>query len=929
MSKDFSLYLFFYKNISITIREKTMKKNILTALAMLAIASTQTMMAIPADPQAKKMRQPDGSYVTVMMRGDEHCHMLFSADGTPLFYNAKTHAFEYAQLKAGRLSGSGIIAKDAADRDMKAKAYVAKMDMNAIQKAVLQNRSFETAKSNGARKAGSPKRIRINDFPTIGHQKSLVILWEFSDTDFTSIENPKQFFNGLLNTPGFTWEGTGINGSAVDFYHASSFNKFDPEFDVVGPVKLSKPASYYGSDNPSQDAMIYEAIIESCQALDDEINFADYDTDNDGKVDNIYFFYAGNGQADTPNGTELIWPHSWYLGETGWKQDLVLDGKQIDRYTCSNELRYKSDGSKVPTGIGTFVHEFGHVLGLADHYDVSYGMLTFGLGAWDTMASGSYNNDMNTPPVFSAFERAELGWLDYTDLNIDADSINVLPYLADCNKAYRIKVDGTNDNEYFILENRQKTGWDKYLPGHGMLTWHIDMDEAAWKGNYVNTDMTHQRVDIVEVDGTATDATRNGDIMPGASNITQYQLKSWAGNDLLKIDHVAERNDTIRMILAGTKFKIPAPESVLVSDIKDSSFVATWTPVDDATSYTVSAYTTDKQGNKTYLQGLNKKIFPQTATLNINRLTPLTDYEVSVSATLASYNSDNTTVPVQTLPLVFSKRMPNGLTATDITSDGFKASWNDVEGATDYLATLYHHTFNEQTTDKGYDFTEKYDGLPELWNTNSQTYYSVKGYYGSAAPSLRLSNDNDYLIVAYPESKMETLSFWARSSKAGNKIHIEAEENGEWNEIKTIDAPTTAQTIKVATDGAAKVRIRLERTSGFVVIDDVVASIHETLRTPVDGNNEVKTEGKTSLGFNGLTGGEKYSFRIQASDGTDRSYRSDECVVVLPAATGISNISNEEGKKAETFDLVGRKLADSSKGCIIVKNGKQVKKIFK
>ena len=906
-----------------------MKKNILTAMALLAIASTQTIMAIPADPQAKKMRQPDGSYITVMMRGDEHCHMLFSADGTPLFYNTKSHAFEYAQLKAGRLSGSGIIAKDAADRDMKAKAYVAKMDMNARPKAALPTRSFEPAKSHGSRKAGSPKRIRINDFPTIGHQKSLVILWEFSDTNFTSIENPKLFFNGLLNTPGFTWEGTGINGSAVDFYHASSFNKFDPEFDVVGPVKLSKPATYYGSDDPSQDAMIYEAIIESCQALDDEINFADYDTDNDGKVDNIYFFYAGNGQADTPNGTSLIWPHSWYLGETGWKQDLVLDGKQIDRYTCSNELRYKSDGTKIPTGIGTFVHEFGHVLGLADHYDTSYGMLTFGLGAWDTMASGSYNNDMNTPPVFSAFERAELGWLDYTDLDIDADSINVLPYLADCNKAYRIKVDGTNDNEYFILENRQKKDWDKYLPGHGLLTWHIDMDEAAWKGNYVNTDMTHQRVDIVEVDGSATDATRNGDIMPGVSNITQYQLKSWAGNDLLKIDHVAERNDTIRMILAGTKFKMPAPESVLVSDIKDSSFVATWSPVVDATSYTVSAYTTDKQGNKTYLQGLNEKIFPQTATLNIDGLTPLTDYEVSVSATLASYNSENTTMPVQTLPLVFSKRMPDGLTATDIISDGFKASWNDVEGATDYLATLYHHTFNEQTTDKGYDFTDKYDGLPELWSTNSQTYYSVKGNYGNAAPSLRLSNNNDYLIVAYPESKMESISFWTRSSKAGNKIHIEAEENGEWNEIKTIDAPTTAQTIKVSTDGAAKVRIRLERTSGFVVIDDVVASIHETLRTPVEGYNEIKTEGKTSLDFNGLAGGEKYSYRIQAFDGTDRSYRSDECVVVLPASTGISGISYEDGIKAETYDLAGRKAVNPSKGYFIVKRGKQVKKILK
>ena len=910
-----------------------MKRKILAALALAGLAAIHTANAIPADPEAKKVRQPDGSTITVFIRGDEHAHLLVGDDGTPLFYNPKTKAYEYAQLQGTHITGSGIMAKDAAARDAKAKAYVEAMNAGQIIRTVSRNRAFPStsAKRKKTEAKGGAQRIRINDFPTIGHQKSLVILWEFSDMDFTSIDNPKQFFNGLLNTPGFTWEGTGINGSAVDFYHASSFNKFDPEFVVVGPVKLSKPASYYGSDNPSQDAKIYEAIIESCNALDSEINFADYDADNDGKVDNIYFFYAGNGQADTPNGTELIWPHSYYLGESGWKQNLVLDGKQIDRYTCSNELRYKSDGEKVPTGIGTFVHEFGHVLGLADHYDTSYGILNFGVGSWDTMAQGSYNNDMNTPPVFSAFERAELGWLDYTDLSIDADSVNVLPNLADCNKAYRIPVDGTNGNEYFILENRQQTGWDKYLPGHGMLTWHIDMDETAWKNNIVNTDPGHQRVDIVEVDGSATETTRGGDIMPGTANVTQYQLKSWAGSDLLKIDHVAEANDTIRMMLAGTKFKMPAPESVLVSDIQDSSFVATWTPVPDATQYKVSAYTTDNDGNKVFVQGLEGKNYPSVDQIKVEGLEPLTDYKVSVSAELASYKSDDTEVPVQTLPLAFKKKMPEGLTAADITENGFTAKWNDVDGATDYLATLYHHTFDTKTTDKGYDFTDKYDGLPELWSTSSQTYYAIKGYYGQAAPSLRMSSNNDYLIIAYPEVKIEAVSLWLRSSKSGNKLHVEADNNGQWVELSTLDVPTTGKVVSVNTDGAAKIRLRLERTSGYVVMDDVVAKCHVTLRTPVAGYDKVTTGGKNNIAFSGLDAGEKYSFRIQATDGTDLSYLSNECVVTLLGTSGIGSAVAVDGLGGTEalYDLSGKRVGRSAKGVVILKNGNRTIKIVK
>ena len=922
-----------------------MKRNILTTLALLTAFAVQQSWAIPADPQPKRVKQPDGSYITVVMRGDEHCHLTYTADGKPLHFNTATNAFEYAALKNGRIIGSGIQAKDAAERDARATAFVANMNTAAIEQAAWQQNAYQTAfkhRSNAAQiqsgtTSATPRRIRINDFPTIGRQKTLVILWEFSDLGFTSISDPKAFFNGLLNTEGFTWNCTGINGSARDFYLDSSNGQFDPDFVVVGPVKLSNTATYYGEDtgtgtNNGQDARISEAIIESCKALDDQIDFSEYDTDGDGKVDNIYFFYAGNGQADTPNGTNYIWPHSWYLkgeGDNGWGKELILDGKRIDRYTCSNELRYRSDGEIVPTGIGTFVHEFGHVLGLADHYDTSYGMFTFGLGSWDTMATGAYNNDMNTPPTFSAFERAELGWLDYQELNTDADSINILPNLADCNKAYRVSVDGTDGREFFVMENRQKTGWDQYLPGHGMLLWHIDIDTTAWNNNAVNTDMTHQRIDIVEVDGTSTDATRNGDIMPGASNVTQWQLQSWAGDNLVKIDHVAERNDTVRMVLAGTNYKLPAPEALLVSNVQDSSMVVTWTPVEDAECYKLAAYTTDEDGSRSFVSGFNYKVYPDVAQLNIDGLVPLTDYTLSVFASLASYNSDTIIVAAQTLPLAFAKKMPEGLEATDVAEHGFTGKWNELDGATDYLVYLYKHSYTHGTTPMGYDFTDKYDGMPQLWNTSSQTYYSVKGYYGNAAPSLRLSSTDDYLVVAYPEAKIDNLTFWARSSKSGNKLHIDADYGDGWTEVATLDAPTTGTTLNATANGAVKMRIRMEKASGFAVVDDVVADCHTILRQNVADYNGRKTGGKTQIAFSGLDEGATYSYRIQATDGMDFSYTSAECQIKLPVSLGITDAFAEVNGRNDSYDLLGRKASADSKGVRILKNGNKTIKVYR
>lgn len=446
-------------------------------------------------------------------------------------------------------------------RKTEAKKYLASINIDAFSR---------TTAGSGMRKAPKRSDYLISDFPTIGRQKSLVILIQFSDVKFSSIDNPHQFYDDMLNKEGFTWSN-GANGSARDFYLQSSNRLFDPDFTVVGPVTLSNKATYYGSDDEGQDFRMGEAIKEACELVDDEVDFSEYDTNGDGYVDNIYFFYAGGGQADDPNGTELIWPHSAIV-EEAWDMKLVYDDKVIGHYACSNELRYSAVGNLQPSGIGTFVHEFGHVLGLVDHYDTSYGYFTFGLGAYDTMASGSYNNNMHTPPLFSAFERAELAWLDYDILDNNADSITMIPNLASSNKAFRVNVPG-KDNEFFVLENRIQSGFDTYLPGQGMLVWHIDQDKDAWEKNIVNIDPQHQRVDIVEADGILSEATRSGDTFPGFAGITQYELTSWDGASLVSFDDVTLNGDTAQLLLAGTSFSMPAPATVDVTDIADSSFV--------------------------------------------------------------------------------------------------------------------------------------------------------------------------------------------------------------------------------------------------------------------------------------------------------------------------------------------------------------------
>ncbi len=909
-------------------------KQITLALFAAAIMS-QSATAVPADPRPKQVRQADGSFVTVVMAGDEHAHITRTTDGYPLFYNRDTRNFEYACITAdGRIGGSGMVAADASRRDAKAAAYLRTINISGIEKAALLSTarksacgSATAAKNRSKSRAGIQQRIKLTDFPTIGRQKTLVVLVEFSDIGFTAMTDPHYFYNRMLNEQGFT-HSNGATGSARDFYIASSAGMFDPDFVVVGPIKLDKPSDYYGGDTPGTDYHAHEMIVDVCKAIDSGVDFTQFDGDGDGYVDNIYCFYAGPGQADTPGATLSIWPHSAELAS--WGIDLTCDGKRINHYACSNELRFHIT-DKVPAGIGTFVHEFGHVLGLADHYD-SADSRTYTVGEWDTMATGSYNNDGNTPPVFSAFERAELGWLDYTEMAPDEAGVKAIADLKQSNKAYRVTVPG-KENEYFIFENRQQTGWDTYLPGHGMLAWHIDMDETAWKENTVNTVTNHQRVDIVAADGVRSTGTRKADPFPGTDNIRQFDFKAWDGSSLLALDEVMETPDNIRFALAGTGYKPASPEAITVTETADSSFTITWSGTEDAAYYIVSINEIGPDDGRTPIEGMDNATFDKAQTLHINGLKPATEYEITVTAGFGSYRSEPQTTRVKTLELAFEKVIPTGVTATAVYSDGFTAAWDAVQDADGYIVNLYKHSAGTETETGGYDFGERAEGIPQLWSTSSTTYYSIAGYYGEASPSLRMSADGDYIEVAYPDSKITGLSLWCRLRNGNGSVCIDRFADGEWHEVEQIVPQDEGGVVTAAIDPADKVRIRYSRESGFLVVDDVTASYVRTERTPVDGYRDLNVGNVLSYTFNTLEHNAKYGLRITATSADLKSMPSEEYTATVSGETsGISTTETSRGQ-AEYYDLSGRKVSKNNLGkgiYIIREKGRTIKtgKVF-
>lgn len=473
------------------------------------ILLTLSAAASPARRGSLVLTQPDGTSFIALIQGDEFAKIKTTADGRAIVQDMDGW-WNYAIYDSeGNKNSTGY-----------------KVGKNAPQ-PVLDSSSdipHGTIYANASQKrmSGEPIKIPATRAQSYGLMKGLVILAEFKDIKFL---HSKEDFTKMLMSDGYSENGA--TGSAKEYFRTQFEGKADFHFEVSDIVVLPAKREYYGAnDKKGNDIKPADMIADACKmAAQNGVNFADYDTDNDGKVDNVFVFFAGEDEAEGADETS-IWSHSWYLF-SGAGISLDLNGKMIDRYACSSEMTRIHDartGKLLETrlsGIGTFCHEYCHTLGLPDLYDTDYdnqgGWAAALWGCTSLMDSGNQNNQGNTPPRFNAIEKEILGICEPTIIEKDGK------YTLSRDVIYRIDTD--RKDEYYLMEYRSDMDdkWDRFIGGQGMLLYHIDKTAPMaerWHGrNTLNTNAAHQCADLIEADGRSDSHTDYKDYLTRRENI--------------------------------------------------------------------------------------------------------------------------------------------------------------------------------------------------------------------------------------------------------------------------------------------------------------------------------------------------------------------------------------------------------------------------
>lgn len=560
--------------------------------------------AVPAKRVKRQVQQPDGSVLTVMLRGDENFHYTSTEDDQPLVQRADG-AYCYATLDSnGKLTASAQVAHDVESRGA---AELSFLNYYTAESQKVRSLGMERAKQRNARRmarlanrgvvdaSGKPVRRVMagatggEGIGVTGKRKGLVILVNFKDKKMQS-KHTQAEWNDYFNKVGYNKYGN--NGSVHDYFYAQSYGKLDLEFDVIGPVTVSKNmASYGANDAQGNDIAPAGMIKEACELAyaKEKMDMSQYDWDGDGAVDQVYVIYAGYGEA-AGGDANTIWPHEWDIQGGGYS--LVLGGQRIRTYACSSELNGGS-GTYI-SGIGTACHEFSHCMGIPDFYDTAGGGC-FGMDAWDLMDYGSYGGDGYEPTGYNTYEKWVSGWIEPTILTEPCYIKNMKP-LSDAPEAC-VVFNEANKNEYYIFENRQLKGTDVALPNHGMLVIHVDYDQKVWFDNEVNNTSNHQRFTVVPADNKLTSETVTGDTYPGTTKSTELTDTSKPAATLFNansdgrkflgkpVTEITEKDGLISFtFMGGVNLDAPQPK---VMNMTETSFTGGWNAVDGAESYTV------------------------------------------------------------------------------------------------------------------------------------------------------------------------------------------------------------------------------------------------------------------------------------------------------------------------------------------------------
>ena len=484
---------------------RTFKHLTIFVCLMLCSLTTWAAKAVSIPVQ---VRQADGSVITVILRGDEHINWYTTLDGVLLVQGADNNYYIGKVEKSGNLIATKQLAHEALTRSQAERNLIAKQDKEKFFAYVNKiAEESENAYNNSPLTRGPIVDTGYGGvpyFPHTGSPKALVILAEFQDTTFTIQDTKKVFTNYLMNEGHFsdTRYGQNQNYKGVrGYFKDCSYGQFTPIFDVVGPIKLPRKHAIYGAGNDRMDLLLADA----CATVDDLVDFAKYDANNDGIVDLVYIIYAGHSANYRNNKVSNIWPKSGTVTISD-----TFDGKSIRRYGVSNELNGSdktSKNNKKINGIGLFCHEFSHTLGLPDIYAYrtpAEDQDDQGMEYWDIMDGGTGVRGGRVPASYLAWEREVMGWMKIDELKNDS-TINNLKSIDNGGKAYKI-VNPNNSNEYIVLQSMQKgawnQGWGDGTYGKGLLAYRVSYPfNKVNVFDYPNNEKGKPRVIPIPADG--------------------------------------------------------------------------------------------------------------------------------------------------------------------------------------------------------------------------------------------------------------------------------------------------------------------------------------------------------------------------------------------------------------------------------------------
>ena len=686
---------------------------------------------------------------------------------------------------------------------------------------------------------GEQEEILLSStFPKAGTVRVPVLLCAFPDQGFV-VEDPNTAFSNMMNVIGYS-DNHGT-GSVREYYLISSDNFLDLRFDVYGPYVVSHNLEYYGANSGTSHSKNAQELVKEMINLagNDGVDFSLYDADNDGVVDNVSVFFAGHNEAE--GGDEnTLWPHqSFVSGGPTWNK------KTFGSYLITSELR-GATGS-IMAGIGTYCHEFGHVLGLPDLYNTNNNTSdekVYTVGDWDVMCHGSYNNSGRTPPLYSAFERFMMGWHNPTQLR--ESGIYTLPPMATTDSAFLIalsdhSMDPNNISpaEFFLIENRQRTGWEgrheDCLPGVGLLISHVTYNARTWSGNTFNN-ATPLGYDLCEAYNQNPTQSSPYDTYPGTMNVTTFTPVMNGGDSITRyrLHNILQRNSGLVSFAFGdtpdARFTFSPTEldtfvttfDEMIADYTPQTLTVTGSNLTSSTVslafanafFSLAADGSWQRPGDSFIDTVRPD-GSYSRTLQL-RFEPRRQSCIPTSSSLQVFSGDSTAfallsvVGISPRPNYLTK--PDSLTASEIETTDFRVDWTEVDDADYYIARAWFH-----------------DATSGQYNLISERMVYAPTDH---AYLTELTANTTYLVnvTAYDEKSCSLHSFTSDSLFVTTAIDVDIHKA-----MPVIQNADGTCTLVLPTAAEAEMTVYLFAIDGRLIATIPVAEGTERVNIPVDG----------------------------------------------------------------------------------------------